>query len=169
MGTVGGAEGVVHVYVGQSSQLLGEACIVLLFFSKEANVFKQNHVAVGHRTHLGFGVGANAAVGFGDGFAEQLAQACGHRCEAHRVVHLTLGATKVSREHNLGALANEVVDGGQRCANAGVIGDGTGIIKGNVEVNPHEDAFAAQVASIEAGQGTLRHRVVSCGKKSSRD
>ena len=56
---------------------------------------------------------------------------------------LTLGATKVSREHNLGALANEVVDGGQRCANAGVIGDGAGIIEGNVEVNPHEDAFAA--------------------------
>jgi hypothetical protein len=44
-----------------------------------------------------------------------------------------------------------------------------GIVKGNVEVNPHEDAFAAQVAGIEAGQGTLRHRVVSCGKKSTRD
>jgi hypothetical protein len=69
----------------------------------------------------------------------------------------------------LAPFANEVVDGGQRCADAGVIGDGAGIVEGNVEVNPHEDAFAAQVAGIEAGQGTLRHRVVSCGKKSTRD
>ena len=35
------------------------------------------------------------------------------------------------------------------------VGDRTGIVQGHVEVNPHENAFAAQVAGVEAGQGTL--------------
>ena len=71
----------------------------------------------------------------------------------------------MSGEDHLGALADQVVDRGQGGTDAGVVGDGTGVVQGHIEVNPHENAFAAQVAGVEAGQGTLRHRVVSCGKK----
>ena len=165
MGAVGGTEGVVHVNVGQSGELLGEGGVVLFFLSEETHVLQQHDVAVAHGTDLGFGVGADAAVGLGDGLAQQLAQTCGHGGEAHGVVHLTLGTAEVGREDHLGALADQVVDRGQGGADAGVVGDGTGIVQGHIEVNPHEDAFAAQVAGSEAGQRTLRHRVVSCGMK----
>ena len=75
----------------------------------------------------------------------------------------------MGREDHLGALADQIVDGGQGCADAGVVGDRTGIVQGHVEVNPHENAFAAEVGAGEAGQGTLRHGVVSCGKKTRGD
>ena len=69
---VGGAEGVIHVHLGQTGELLGEAGFVLLFLSEEAHVLKQHHVSVRHGRHLGLGVGADAAVGLGHGLAQQL-------------------------------------------------------------------------------------------------
>ena len=162
---MGGAEGVVHIHLSQACELLSETGFVLLFLSEETHVLQQHHIAVGHGAHLGFGVGADAAVGLGHGLAQQFAQASGHWGEAHGVIHLALGTAEVGRKDHLGALADQVVDRGQGSTDAGVVGDRTGIVQGHVEVNPHENAFAAQVAGVEAGQGTLRHRVVSCGKK----
>jgi len=157
VGAVGGAEGVVHIHISQGCQLLGEIAFVLLFLSEEAHVLQQHHIALGHGGHLGFGVGADAAVGLHHALAQQLAQAGGHGGEAHALVHLTLGTAEVGREDHLGALAGEVVDGGQGGADAGVIGDGAGIVEGHVEVDPNQHALAAQFISGEAGQGALRH------------
>ena len=169
VGAVGGAEGVVHVHLGQTSQLFSETGFVLLFLGKETHVFEQHHIAIGHGVHLGFSIRADAAVGLGHGLTQQFAQAGGHGGEAHGVVHLTLGTAEVSRQDHLGALADQVVDRGQGGADAGVVGDRTGLVQGHVEINPHENAFAAQVAGVKAGQGTLRHGVVSCGKKTGGD
>ena len=162
---MGGAEGVIHVHLSQTGELFSETGFVLLFLGEEAHVLQQHHIAVGHGAHLGFGIRADAAVGLGHRLTQQFAQASGHGGEAHAVVHLALGAAEVSGQDHLGALADQVVDRGQGSADAGVVGDDTRIVQGHVEINPHENAFAAQVAGLEAGQGTLRHTVVSCGKK----
>ena len=103
---MGGAEGVVHIQIGQTRQFLGETGVVFLFFSEETHVLEQHHLAVGRGAHLGFGVRADAAVGLGHWLAQQFAQAGGHWSEAHRIVHLPFGSTKVSSENNFGALAN---------------------------------------------------------------
>ena len=73
MGTVSGTKGVVHINVGEAGELLSEGGIILFFFREEAHVLEQNHIAVGHGVHLGFGVRSDAAVGFGHRLAEQLA------------------------------------------------------------------------------------------------
>src|SRR5437660_7103090 len=41
-----GSKGVVHINVAQSSKLLSERVVVLLFFWMKAEVFQQQHVAV---------------------------------------------------------------------------------------------------------------------------
>ena len=128
MGPVGGAEGVVHVNIGKGGQLGSETGVVLLFFSEEAHVFEQHHIAFGHGCHLGFGFGADAAVGFHYGLAEQLAEAGSNGGEAHGFVHLALGTAEVGRQDHLGALAAQVFDRGQGGPDAGVVGDGTGVI-----------------------------------------
>ena len=43
------------------------------------------------------------------------------------------------------ALAQSVLDGGKRGANAGVIGDLRSVIQWDVEIHAHEDAFTFQV------------------------
>jgi hypothetical protein len=157
VGAVGGAEGVVHIHVGQGCQLGGEAGIVLLLLGEEAHVLQQHHIALSHRGHLGLGVGADAAVGLHHGLAQQLAEAGGHGGEAHALIHLALGPAEVGGQDHLGALGGEVVDRGQGSADAGVVGDGAGVIERYVEVDPHQHALAAQLIGAEAGQGSLRH------------
>jgi hypothetical protein len=125
--------------------------------SVEAYVFEQHHAALGQGGHLGFGVGADAAVGFLHGRAEQVAEAGGHPGEAHAFVHLALGSAEVGGQDHLGAQIAQEADGGQGGADAGVVGDRAAVVLGHVEVDPDQDALAAQVALAEAGQGTLRH------------
>ena len=161
VGPVGGAEGVVHIHIGQLGQFGGEVAFVLFFFGEEAHVFEQQHVAIGHGGHLGFGVGADAAVGFGHGHAEQRAEAGGHGGEAHGLIHLALGPAEVGRQDHLGALGGEVVDGGQGRLDAGVVGDRTGVIEGHVEVDPHQHPLATELIGGQAGQGALCH---GCGE-----
>ena len=157
MGAVGGAKGVVHIDIRQAGQLLSEAGIVLFLLREEAHVFEQHHVAFSGGGHLGLGVGADAAVGFDHRLAQQLAEAGGHGGEAHGLVHLALGPPEVGRQQHLGALADQVVDGGQGGADAGVVGDRAVVVERYVEVHPHQHALAAQVIGGEAGQGSLRH------------
>jgi hypothetical protein len=81
--------------------------------------------------------------------------------KAHLVVDLTLGSAEVSGQDHLGAFANQVMDRWQCCTDAGVVCNRTGVVQRHVEVDPHKNAFAAQVAAIQFCQGTLRHVVMS--------
>ena len=157
VGPVGGAEGIVDVDLGQGRQLCGEAGVVLLLLGEEAHVLQQHHVAVGHGGHLGFGVGADAAVGLDHGLAEQLAEAGGHRRQPHGLVHLALGPAEVGGQQHPGAVVDQVTHGGQGGPDAGVVGDGASIVEGNVEVDPHQHPLAAEFVGAEAGEGSLRH------------
>ena len=68
-----GTKGVVDIHIGQASEGFGKIGVIFLFFGKKAHIFKQNNIAIGHGIHLRFGIGANAAVRFCDGLAQQLA------------------------------------------------------------------------------------------------
>ena len=136
---------------------MGKFGLVLLFLSEEAHVFEQHHTAFLQGGHLGLGVGADAAFSLGDGHAQQVAEAGGHLGEAHALVHLALGPAEVGCQDHLGAVVAQVGDGGQGRPDAGVVGDGAGVIERYVEVNPHQHALAAEIIGRKAGQGSLRH------------
>ena len=72
-----GAESVVYIQIGIGSQRLGEVGIVLLFFSMEAQVFQQQHLAGLERGGLGLGVFADYVLGHDHFLSQQLAQALG--------------------------------------------------------------------------------------------
>ena len=67
---------------------------------------------------------------------------------------VALGAAEVAHEDDLGALVLEVLDRGDRGADAGVVRDDA-ILQGDVEVHAHEDALARDVGVADGllGEG----------------
>lgn len=60
-------------------------------------------------------------------------------------------------ENNLGAIANEVLDGGNRSPNSGVVRDVQVVIQGHVQVGPHEHALALEVCFLQVPHTLLGH------------
>lgn len=62
-------------------------------------------------------------------------------------MHITIviEAYQMAGEDDPGAVANEVLDGWDGGADAGVIGDVLAVVEGNVEVGAHEHAFPLEV------------------------
>ena len=76
-----------------------------------------------------------AVVDLGDlGALEQLLQARHDRVEAELVLGAVLGAAQVGRQQHLGAVVDEVLEGGDRGADAGVVGDLEVLVERDVEV-----------------------------------
>jgi hypothetical protein len=151
VGAMGAAEGVVDVDVAEVGELLGEVGIVLLLFGMEAEVFEQEGLA-------GLEVGghlegdlSDAIGGEGDVFilvhdvVEQGAEVVDKRAQAHGGNGLALGAAEVRGEDDLGLVAQGVLDGGQRLADAGVVEDGAAVGgEGDVEVDADEHALVSK-------------------------
>ena len=60
-------------------------------------------------------------------------------------------------EDDLGAVAEEVLDGGDGGADAGVVGDVLVVVERHVEVGPHEHALALEVGGGEVPDALLGH------------
>ena len=105
---VRGAEGVVHVDLGQRGQRLGEGRIVGLFFGVEAQVFEQQHLARLELARHLFGNFADAIgrKGHVDALAEflveQLAQPVDHGPQRVLRIGLALGPAQVRGQDHLG-------------------------------------------------------------------
>ena len=56
----------------------------------------------------------------------------------------TLGAAEVRAEDKASAVLKQILDGGQSCNDAGIVGDYT-VLHGNVEVHAHEDFLTGNV------------------------
>jgi len=63
----------------------------------------------------------------------------------------------VAGEDDLGALADEVLDGGDGGADAGVVGDVLVLVERHVEVGAHEDALPLEVGLREVPDALLGH------------
>ena len=73
-------------------------------------------------------------------------------------VGIVIEAYQMAGEDDPGAVANEVLDGWDGGADAGVIGDVLAVVEGNVEVGAHEHAFPLEVRCGEIAHALLGHR-----------
>ena len=159
VGAVGGAEGVIDEDMGR---------IILFFAGGVAGVFEEEDVAGGECCGHGFGFGADAVIGEGDGIADHGGEGWGDRGEGLFGVAGAFGAAEVAAEDDFGAGGGEGVDGGEGFADAGIVRDDHGavfIVEGDVEVDAHQHAFSGEieVANGLFGHGGGGRLAVSCG------
>ena len=151
VGAVGGAEGVVHIDVGQAGQLLAERGLRFLVSSLRKRVFcEQHHVAVVHGGDSGLGVFADHLVVIGKD--DRLAQQFSDRRTAHGgQAELGLGAVlrlaQVAAQDDLAAVGDQLLDGGQGRDDAVVVGDDA-VLHGDVEVAADEHALAGVILIV---------------------
>ena len=141
-----GAEGVVDVDLSQRSQLFGEGFLVFGFLFSEADVFQQDDVARLHGGCHRLGVFAdNFLVRCQlDLFVQQLGEAGGYRSQRELLLILTLRASQVGAEDDLGLMVDQVLDGRQRSDDALVVGDDA-ILERDVKVAADQHPFAGDV------------------------
>jgi hypothetical protein len=156
VGAVGGAEGVVDEDVGEAGEIGGERRIVRLLARLEPRVFEQEDVTGAKGGGRGFGLRPDDRGNRLDRDAEQLAQPLSNRSDGKPRVELAFRAAEVRRQDHRRAAVAEGHDRRQRGADAGVVGD-FAVDERHVEVDPHEDAVAAQIGG---GEGSFRHDLV---------
>ncbi len=146
-----GAEGVVHVRIGQGSQRLGEGRVILLLAFVEAHVLQQHHVARLHGIDDLLGALAHNLGAEHDVAPQQLLQAARHRAQAEGLlVAFARRSATMAHEHHLGAVVQQLAQGRQRRAQARVVGDVARVIHGGVEIHAHEHALALRVQLVDA-------------------
>ena len=141
VGAVGGAEGVVDKDIGQGGQLLAQLGIVLGLALFKAGVLQEHDLAVLQGGSLGLGVLTGHILGHDDGLTQQLAQAVSHDLQAQLGLVLALGLAHVGAEDDLGAVVDEILDGGQRGHDTLVAGDDAAL-DGHIEVAAAEYPLA---------------------------
>ncbi len=89
------------------------------------------------------------------GLLEQLAQRLGRRLQAELRIRAALRPAQVAHQDQRGALLQDVLDGGQRGADALVVRD-RAVLHRDVEVDAHQDALALE---IDVANGLLVHGI----------
>ena len=143
------AERIVHVSVGQIGQGAGKLGIVLLLALIESDVLQQQHVTVFQRVDGFLSRRSDKLAREHDVAAEQLLQTARDGAQAEGLLEaLPRRATAVAREDHPGAVADELVDGGQRRADARVVGHVAVGIHRRVEVDAHEHLLAREILIV---------------------
>ena len=143
VGAMGAAEGVHDVDVAQFGQLLGHAGVVLGLALVEAGVFQHQHLTglerLGGRLCLGTGGHAHKF----HRRADERGQMVGGHLHAVFGVRAILGATQMAHEDHGCAVVEQILDGGQRRADARVVGDGArGLVLRHVEIDADQGFLA---------------------------
>jgi len=154
VGAVGGTEGIVDEKVEGSGELLNVGGVVLLLLLVETGVLEHEDISLlgGINNSLNLvsdGVGAEL-----DLLSEELSEALGAGSEGELVLRSVLGTSQVGADGDDGTLALQVLDGGDRGADTGIIGDGLSV-KGNVDVATDEDLLSLKVGLREVLNGLL--------------
>ena len=151
MGAVRRAERVVDVCFAELGELLAELGIVLLLALVETKVLENQHLTILKGRCLGLGVWADGVGGERHGATEQLGEAQGRRAQRELLLEaLARRTAEVAHEDDAGAFVDQFLDGGQRSADAGIVG-ADAICHGDVEVDADEHALAACVELVDGG------------------
>ena len=163
-----GAEGIHHIVVGIRSQSLGILllthlhfflCLVVsriflvdahglaLFFGIEAEVFEQEHLA-GLECSGSFlcfcAVGSE-----GHGSIECSSDSFFDLSERQFGIYLAFRLAHVAHDDECTAIGKNLLECGERTADARVIGDVTVLVEGHIEVHTYDGFPACEVASID--------------------
>src|ERR1022692_353229 len=143
------AERIIHVEVRQASQLLGELLVVRFFFGVKPQILQQQGLTLfqlrGHLLRLrSHAVGPEAHVlAASQLFVEHHAQPFRHRLQTHLQVGLAFRPAQMRSQNQSRAVAQRVLDGGQRFADARIVHNAS-VFQRNIEVDPHEDAVVVK-------------------------
>ena len=167
VGAVRGAEGVVHVHVAEPRERGAEgldrlgvgldrrAVLLLdlaLLLDVEAEVLEEGDLArLQGRAGL-LDLGADAVVQERHRLAEELRELLRHRLQGVLRDLLPVRAAQVAHEHQARALAEHVLDGGQRGAQALVVLH-LAVLDRHVEVHAHDHALAREVEVLDEELG----------------
>ena len=146
-----GAERVVDVHVAERGQLLAERRVVLLLALVEADVLQQQHVTVFQRVDGFLSRRSDKLAREHDVAAEQLLQTARDGAQAEGLLEaLPRRSAAVAREDHSGAVADELVDGGQRRADARIVGHVAVGVHRRVEVDAHEHLLAREILVVNS-------------------
>ena len=145
-----GAEGVIHVGVGQRGQIPAELRQVLGLLLAETGVLQQHHIAVLHGGDSGLGVVAHDGVVIGkhNVLAQLGGQGHGNGGQAELGLGAVLGLAQMAAQDDLRAIVDELLDGGQRRIDAVLVGDDA-LLHGDVEIAAHQHALAGVVLIVD--------------------
>ena len=150
MCAVCGAEGVVDVDLSHVGHSLCQSCVILGLALLEANVLKQNSLARLYLCRELLCVLADNVLRELDFLTEQLGQALCDRRQGVLHVELALRTAQVRAQNNCCVVAEQVLDGLERCADALVIGDVAVLVLRNVEVAADDNLLTGNVNILDA-------------------
>ena len=152
-----GAEGIVHIAVGEPRQAPGELGIAFLLALVEPDVLQDDDPAGCQRGAGGLGFGADRVADLRHRSPDQRLQAGGDGVQPERGVagRIPGGPAEVAHQDQAAAALEDGIQGRQRTANPAVVGDLAVGGLGHVEIDADEDFLAGHV---DVANRLLRHR-----------
>src|SRR5207247_9032610 len=141
----------------------GEGGVVRLFAWPVPRVLDQRYTAA---REAATGRAAGGRIGDELDGRSQDALDVAHDLVERRLRVGTLGAAEVRQEHDPRALLAQIGDGGDRGANAGVVGDGP-VVERDVEIHANQRPPAVQGRGREIAQAALAHLRARCASRST--
>ncbi len=123
VGAVGGAEGVVHVDVGERGEGLREGRFVLRLLAVEAEILEQQDLAGLQALDRGGDLRADAVARERDGYVQDRGQGLRYRCEGELRVRGILGPAEVGGEHDPRTGGDQALERRKRRPDAAVVAD----------------------------------------------
>ena len=123
----------------------GEGGVVFLLFRTEADVFQQHDLARLQGRGHSLGLGAGDVLCQRHRQLEELLQPAGHGLQAQLGVDLALGTAQMGAQDHGSILFQQIADGGQRAADADIIGDLSVVIQRNIEVAANKYFFPGNI------------------------
>jgi hypothetical protein len=145
VGAVRGAEGVVDEEIAELGEFGGEAGVVGLLASMEAQVLQQGDAARLQRVDDRGGFRTRAVGGEGHGSLQQIRERLHDRAQAHALHPLALWSIEMGEQHRPGPGLAQRAYGRQRRAQPRVVRNRP-ILHGHVEVDADERPLAGDVA-----------------------
>lgn len=123
MGAVGRAEGVVHIDIRQGRKLLGHIQVVLGLAQHKTDIFQQHDLARAQAGRHQLGAAAHGLGHEEDVAVQELLQPQPNGLQGVFFLVAELGPADVAAQNHAGAVAQQILDGGQRLDNPAVVGD----------------------------------------------
>lgn len=141
---MGGTKGIVDIQVKGGGELFDKARLVLFLLLVETSILEHDDITLLGGIDNLFDFLTNAVRGESHFLSEQLSHALSTGSEGELVFGTILGATQVGADSDNGTLFLEVLNGGDRHADTGVVRDGLSIQR-DINITTDKDLLSLEV------------------------
>ncbi len=144
--TMYGTESIGYVNVRHGSELLCKLGVIFGLFLVETKIFKEHNLAGLEILGKSLCIFADNVLSHLNSHTEMLSEALSYLSERELGVNFALGSAHVRAGNNSSTLLEKILNSGQGCNNALIIGDNAGfLVQGNVEIAAEQNFFAGYV------------------------